>query len=204
MLRRDVHGWLRRRGLTCPEDVEAKVLWLHGGVGGFFNIGNKIGRFGYLNAPFTAAAVTPSWFLVESQWPLVLWRRRLVIPAGTTLRQIDGRIASVVVTIAVFSVAYTTGPMLTVVLLAVTLFFQRWTGLYWSIPSILGTRDKVGLLGGTMNLGGNIGGVLVPLVVGWIVQLTGSYFLAMMVFTGAGIGLLLCSVGIDYEKKLPV
>jgi hypothetical protein len=93
MLRRDVHGWLRRRGLTCPEDVEAKVLWLHGGVGGFFNIGNKIGRFGYLNAPFTAAAVTPSWFLVESQWPLVLWRRRLVIPAGTTLRQIDGRIA---------------------------------------------------------------------------------------------------------------
>jgi ACS family D-galactonate transporter-like MFS transporter len=36
------------------------------------------------------------------------------------------------------------------------------------------------------------------------VQLTGSYFLAMMVFTGAGIGLLLCSTCIDYEKKIPV
>jgi ACS family D-galactonate transporter-like MFS transporter len=112
--------------------------------------------------------------------------------------------ASIVVTIAVFSVAYTTGPVLTVVLLSITLFFQRWTGLYWSIPSILGTRDKVGLLGGTMNLGGNIGGVLVPLAVGLIVQLTGSYFLALMVFTGAGIGLFFCSTCINYEKKLPV
>jgi ACS family D-galactonate transporter-like MFS transporter len=112
--------------------------------------------------------------------------------------------AAIVVTIAVFSVAYTTGPVLTVVLLSVTLFFQRWTGLYWSIPSILGTRNKVGLLGGAMNLGGNIGGVLVPLAVGVIVQLTGSYFLALMVFAGAGVGLFFCSTCIDYEKKIPV
>jgi ACS family D-galactonate transporter-like MFS transporter len=112
--------------------------------------------------------------------------------------------AAIVVTIAVFSVAYTTGPVLTVVLLSITLFFQRWTGLYWSIPSILGTRNKVGLLGGAMNLGGNIGGVLVPLAVGVIVQLTGSYFLALMVFAGAGVGLFFCSTCIDYEKKIPV
>jgi ACS family D-galactonate transporter-like MFS transporter len=112
--------------------------------------------------------------------------------------------ASIVVTVAVFSVAYASGPALTVVLLSITLFFQRWTGLYWSIPSLVGTRDKVGLLGGLMNLGGNIGGVAVPLAVGLIVQLTGSYFLALMVFTGAGIGLLLCSTCINYQKKIPV
>jgi ACS family D-galactonate transporter-like MFS transporter len=112
--------------------------------------------------------------------------------------------ASIVVTIAVFSVAYTTGPVLTIVLLSITLFFQRWTGLYWSIPSMLGTSNKVGLLGGSMNLGGNIGGVCVPLAVGLIVQITGSYFLALMVFTGAGIGLFFCSTCINYEKKLPV
>jgi ACS family D-galactonate transporter-like MFS transporter len=113
-------------------------------------------------------------------------------------------IAAAFVTIAIFSVAYATGPILTVALLSVTLFFQRWTGLYWSIPSILGTRDKVGLLGGVMSLGGNVGGVLVPIAVGLIVQLTGSYFLALMVFTGAGIGLLLCSIFMNYERKLPV
>ena len=122
---------------------------------------------------------------------------------NTVMRTLLG-FASIVVTVAVFSVAYTTGSILTVVLLSITLFFQRWTGLYWSIPSILGTRDKVGLLGGTMNLGGNIGGVLVPLAVGLIVQMTHSYFLALMVFTGAGIGLFFCSTCINYEKKLPV
>jgi len=123
--------------------------------------------------------------------------------ANKVMRTLLG-FAAIVVTVAVFSVAYTTGPVLTVVLLSITLFFQRWTGLYWSIPSILGTREKVGLLGGTMNLGGNIGGVLVPLAVGLIVQMTGSYFLALMVFTGAGIGLFFCSTCINYEKKLPV
>ena len=112
--------------------------------------------------------------------------------------------ASIVVTVAVFSLAYTTRAVPTVVLLSITLFFERWTGLYWSLPSILGTRDKVGLLGGIMNLGANVGGVLAPLAVGLIVQMTGSYFLALMVFTGAGIGLFFCSTSINYEKKLPV
>ena len=93
MLRRDVHGWLRRRGLTCPDDVDAHAIWLHGGVGGFFDLGNRNEHFGYLNLPFTAAVVTPSWLVVESQWPLMLWRRRIVIPAGTTLRYLDGRVA---------------------------------------------------------------------------------------------------------------
>jgi ACS family D-galactonate transporter-like MFS transporter len=54
-----------------------------------------------------------------------------------------------------------------------------------------------------MNLGGNIGGVFVPLSVYLIVELTGSYFLAPMVFTGAGVGLLLCSSCINQEK-IPV
>ena len=41
-----------------------------------------------------------------------------------------------------------------------------------------------------MNLGGNIGGIGVPIVVGLIVQATGSYFLALMFFAAAGVGLL--------------
>jgi ACS family D-galactonate transporter-like MFS transporter len=113
-------------------------------------------------------------------------------------------IAAVVATVSIFSVAYTTDPVSVVVLLSTTLFFIRWCGLYWCIPSILGTRDKIGFLGGTMNLGGNIGGISVPIIVGMIVQFTGSYFLALMFFAAAGVGLFICSTGIDYEKKLPV
>ena len=55
-----------------------------------------------------------------------------------------------------------------------------------------------------MNLGGNIGGISVPIIVGLIVQATGSYFLALMFFAAAGVALLLCATSIDYSKKLPV
>jgi ACS family D-galactonate transporter-like MFS transporter len=88
--------------------------------------------------------------------------------------------------------------------LSITLFFLRWGGLYWSIPAMLATRHKVGVLGGLLNFGGNIGGMVIPIAIGAIVQYTGSYFLALMCFAAMGVGLLLCSVGIDYETKIPV
>jgi ACS family D-galactonate transporter-like MFS transporter len=37
-----------------------------------------------------------------------------------------------------------------------------------------------------------------------IVQYTGSYFLALLFFAAAGLGLLLGSLAIDYETKIPV
>ncbi|WP_354677488.1 MFS transporter, partial [Cupriavidus plantarum] len=74
-------------------------------------------------------------------------------------------IAAVVATVSIFSVAYVTNPVVVVALLSSTLFFLRWCGLFWCIPSILGTRNKIGFLGGVMNLGGNIGGISVPIIV---------------------------------------
>lgn len=123
---------------------------------------------------------------------------------GTVMRVLCG-VASILATLSIFSVTEVRSPVLAVVLLSLTLFFLRWCGLYWSIPSILGTRHSVGFLGGIMNLGGNVAGVGVPILIGVLVQLTGSFFLAFMLFAAAGIGLFLCStVVIDYSKKLPI
>ncbi len=119
------------------------------------------------------------------------------------MRTIFG-IAGVVATIAVFSVAHATSPTMVVILLSITLFFLRWGGLYWSIPAMLASRNKVGTLGGLLNFGGNLGGMVIPIAIGAIVQFTGSYFLALMCFAAMGVGLLLCSIGIDYETKIPV
>ena len=113
-------------------------------------------------------------------------------------------IAGVVATISVFCVAYASSPRMVVILLSATLFFLRWGGLYWSIPAMLATRNKVGALGGLLNFGGNLGGMVIPIVVGAIVQYTGSYFLALMCFAAMGVGLFVCSIGIDYETKIPV
>lgn len=113
--------------------------------------------------------------------------------------------SSIIATVAIYSVAKLTDPMTVVILLCVTLFFLRWCGLFWVIPSILGRRNRVGFLGGAMNLGGNVAGIGVPIAVGMIVQATGSYFMALMLFTAAGAGLFICStLLIDYSKKLPV
>jgi len=114
-------------------------------------------------------------------------------------------IASVVATVAIYNVAHFKDPVTVVALLSVTLFFLRWCGLFWVVPSLLGTRNRVGFLGGTMNLGGNCAGIGVPILVGVIVQTTGSYDLALMLFAAAGAGLFVCStLLIDYSKKLPV
>ena len=61
-----------------------------------------------------------------------------------------------------------------------------------------------GVLGGMMNFAGNIGGIVVPIIVGVIVQATGSYFLALMFFTACGVLYTCSSLIIDYSRKLPV
>ena len=120
------------------------------------------------------------------------------------LRTLFG-VAAVIATIAIFSVSKIKDPVAVVVMLSVTLFFLRWCGLFWAIPSIIGTKKRVGFLGGTMNLGGNCAGIGVPIIVGVIVQTTGSYDMALMLFTAAGAGLFVCSTMlIDYSRKLPV
>jgi len=59
--------------------------------------------------------------------------------------------------------------------------------MYWVIPAALAGRERAGFLGGCMNLGGNIAGITTPIIIGFIVQATGSYFLALMYFAAAGV-----------------
>jgi ACS family D-galactonate transporter-like MFS transporter len=63
-------------------------------------------------------------------------------------------------------------------------------------------RMKARLLAGAMNFAGNISGIVIPVTVGLIVSATGSWYLALMVFAAAGIGLLVCSVGRRYRRAL--
>jgi len=109
-------------------------------------------------------------------------------------------VAAVFTTASIFAVGYVENAGLVVALL----FFLRWCGMYWAIPSILANKERAGFLGGCMNFAGNTAGISVPIIVGLIVQTTGSYFLALMFFAVAGIGLLICSCAIDYRNKLPV
>jgi ACS family D-galactonate transporter-like MFS transporter len=103
-------------------------------------------------------------------------------------------------TIAVFLVAHVHQEFAVIALLATTLFFLRWCGMYWTLPALLIGGGKAGFLAGCMNFAGNISGIVIPVIVGLIVSATGSYDLALMVFAAAGAGLFLCSVGIRYRR----
>ena len=80
-----------------------------------------------------------------------------------------------------------TDPVGAVALLSVTLFFVYWGSLYWSLPPLLAPRDKVGLLGGTMNFAGSSSGIAVPIITGLILQATGAYLAVLMFFAGCAL-----------------
>jgi MFS family permease len=48
----------------------------------------------------------------------------------------------------------------------------------WSIPSLIAPRESVGTLGGIMNFSNQISAIAAPIVTGYIVHATGSYFWA--------------------------
>lgn len=92
-----------------------------------------------------------------------------------------------------------TGPVIT--LLCVAMFFIRWCGMYWCLPAIIGGPSRTGVLGGTMNFCGNMAGVLVPIIIGLIVQFTGEYFFALIFFVIAAVLIALFSILIDYRER---
>jgi ACS family D-galactonate transporter-like MFS transporter len=109
------------------------------------------------------------------------------------------------VALTMFAVAYVKAPLGVVALLSVGLFFIRWCGgCNWATPSQLATRARAGSLTGIMNFVGNIAGIFVPIFIGFIVQHTGSYFLALMFFVAVAGVQILCALSIDYQRKLPV
>ena len=68
-----------------------------------------------------------------------------------------------------------TDPYLAVGLLSLTAFFLMWGSLYWSFPALLASPARVGLIGGVMNMAGSLGGIVVPILVGLLLQHAGGY-----------------------------
>jgi ACS family D-galactonate transporter-like MFS transporter len=126
------------------------------------------------------------------------------IAANRVLRPLLGS-AGVLVIVALLGVRFIPDPMTAVALLSVVMFFLRWVGLMWSVPSILGGRHNAGVLGGAMNFSGNLAGIVTPVVVGLIVGATGGdYGPALLYFVGAGVLMTASVVTLDYSRRLRV
>ncbi|WP_244851222.1 MFS transporter [Caballeronia sp. SL2Y3] len=114
-------------------------------------------------------------------------------------------IGAAAVALSMLGVAFVKTPFLVVTLLCVALFFLRWNGgCNWATPAMLATRARTGTLNGIMNFVGNIAGIFVPIFIGYIVQTTGSYFLALMFFVAVAVFQVVSVLNINYQRKLPV
>ncbi|WP_312856896.1 MFS transporter [Arthrobacter mobilis] len=123
--------------------------------------------------------------------------------ANKVMRSLLG-FSAVMVALGLVGVTVIPDAMTAVALLSTVLFFLRWVGLFWSVPSILGGRTNAGVLGGAMNFSGNIAGFVTPIVVGLIVGATGSYTWALLYFVGSAIIMGVSVLTLDYSKRLAV
>jgi ACS family glucarate transporter-like MFS transporter len=73
---------------------------------------------------------------------------------------------------------------LVVVLMAVAFFGKGIASLGWAVMADVAPKSLAGLSSGVFNMFGNVAGIVTPIVVGYIVAVTGSFDLAL-VFVGA-------------------
>ncbi|SPA49901.1 MFS transporter [Cupriavidus taiwanensis] len=109
--------------------------------------------------------------------------------------------SSLVAAACILAAAYIPDSGTVVLLLCVAMFFIRFCGMYWSLPAIVGGPERSGVLGGTMNFCGNMAGVVVPILIGVIVQWSGSYFLALLFFVVMAVLIAVFSSLIDYRPR---
>jgi nitrate/nitrite transporter NarK len=68
------------------------------------------------------------------------------------------------------------------------MFGALCAGLFWALASVIVPSNCTASAGSMANFGGYLGGALVPMITGFIVQATGSFTPALLV--GGAIGLL--------------
>lgn len=126
-----------------------------------------------------------------------LIRRR--VSSNLAHRSVFG-ISAAIATAAMLAVAYMHSLTPVIVMLSVALFFTRWSNLYWVIPPLLAGKERCGLLAGSMNFCTGAWSSVLPIFIGLILQLTGSYFYMLVYFAASGLVLMGCSLSIDYRQ----
>jgi ACS family D-galactonate transporter-like MFS transporter len=66
-----------------------------------------------------------------------------------------------------------------IAIMSIAFFGQGMVNLGWTLISDVAPRSMIGLTGGVFNLCANLAGIITPIVVGLVVQNTGSFYGAL-------------------------
>lgn len=67
-----------------------------------------------------------------------------------------------------------------VCILSLAFFCQAMSSSGWSVLSEISPKERLGLVGGLFSASANLSGIVIPLVIGFIVQTTGSFVVALV------------------------
>jgi ACS family glucarate transporter-like MFS transporter len=82
---------------------------------------------------------------------------------------------------------YVNTQWLVVLLMSVAFFGKGFGALGWTVISDVSPKGMIGLNGGLFNLIGNMAGITTPIIIGYIVQRTGSFHDALLFVAGVAV-----------------
>lgn len=94
--------------------------------------------------------------------------------------------------LSIFFCNYTGSPTLILVLMSLAFLGKGFGVLGWTFVSDISPAGFVGLNGGSFNLCGNLAGITTPIAIGYLVQFTGSFTLALDFVAVAAVGAIAC------------
>ncbi len=136
-----------------------------------------------LHAGFVAAIPALCGFvggICGGAWSDWLIRRQCTLTLARKLPIVVGLLLST----SMVACNYVEAPFVVVGIMALAFLGKGIGALGWAVVADIAPRGLIGVSGGIFNMVGNIAGITTPLVIGWIVQRTGSFDLAL-VFVGA-------------------
>jgi MFS transporter, ACS family, D-galactonate transporter len=96
-------------------------------------------------------------------------------------------IAGLLLASTIISANYVSSDAVVIAILSIAFFGQGMVGLGWTLISDVAPKNLMGLTGGIFNLCANLAGIVTPLVIGFIVASTGSFFYALAYVGGAAV-----------------
>lgn len=127
-------------------------------------------------------------------------RLQRVLPRNVACKLLFG-ISGSMALVCLLALPFISDSSTAVIVLAIGVFFHLWGGLYWIIPAMLSPANKIGLVGGVMNFAGTSSGIFVPIIVGFLVDMTGGYTAALYFFAGCAFAYLLGSLCINFGSS---
>ena len=96
-------------------------------------------------------------------------------------------IAGLLLTSTMIAANYVSDNTVVILIMSIAFFGQGMVNLGWTLISDVAPRSMIGLTGGVFNLCANIAGIVTPIVIGFVVQATGSFYGALVYIGTLGV-----------------